>query len=160
MKRIKMLATFAVLATAVTLSYGSPRCSGTLVAGDWGFTINGVIILPAPVGAVPVAAVGRFRQDASGNMQGTEARSLGGAFDNETLKGTVAVHADCTAKYTIEVFDSEGNLNRTSVLDAVFVNGGNKARVIFESITLAGGTSLPSALTVEANKLFPADEEH
>ena len=160
MKLIKILTTFAILATTAALSYGSTRCSGASVAGDWGFTINGAIILPAPVGGVPVAAVGKFKQDAWGNLQGTEDRSLGGAFDHETLKGSVAVHPDCTAKYTIAVFDSAGNLNRTSVIDAVFVNDGNRVRAIFESITLAGGTKLPSAITVEGNKLSPSDEEH
>lgn len=160
MKRIKILTTFAILATAATFSYGSARCSAVSAAGDWGFTITGPIILPAPVGAVPVAAAGKFKQDASGNVQGSEDRSLGGAFDHETLKGTVVVKSDCTAKYTFEVFDSAGNLNRTSVVDAVFVSDGNHARAIFESVTLPDGTPLPSALTVDANKLFPTDEEH
>lgn len=157
MKRVQMLATLVILGVASSLSYGSARCSGASLAGDWGFTITGVVI-PAPAEAVPIAAVGKFKQDALGNMQGTEDRSLGGAFDHETLKGTVEVHADCTAKYTIEVFDSAGNLNRTSVLDAVFVNGGTIARVIFESITLANGTNLPSALTAEGNKLSPTED--
>lgn len=67
------------------------------------------------------------------------------------------INSDCTAKYTVYVYDSSGNLNRTSVLDTVFTNGSSAVRVIFESITLPDGTSLPSVLTFDGNKLSPKD---
>jgi len=78
--------------------------------------------------------------------------SVGGGVAHEALTGTVTTNPDCTAKYTISVYDDSGNLVRTSVLDAVFTNGGRKARVIFESIVLPSGASLPSVLSIEGEK--------
>ena len=126
------------------------HCSNATSAGRWGFTTNGVLLLPT--GPVPVTAVGHFVQDLHGNMEGSQVRSLGGGVAHETFTGTVTTNPDCTAKYTIDVYDDSGNLVRTSVLDAVFTNGGRKARVIFESIVLPSGASLPSVLSIEGEK--------
>ena len=127
------------------------RCSNATSAGRWGFTTNGVLLLPT--GAVPVTAVGHFVQDLHGNMEGSQVRSVGGGVAHETFTGTVTTNPDCTAKYTINVYDDSGNLVRTSVLDAVFTSSGKKARVIFESIVLPNGSSLPSVLSIDGEKL-------
>jgi hypothetical protein len=74
-------------------------------------------------------------------------------FAHETFTGTVTTNSDCTAKYTISVYDDSGNLVRTSVLDAVLTNNGRKAHVVFESLVLPNGANLPSVLTIEGDKL-------
>jgi len=145
-----------LLLTASSSFAGGPPCSAKSVSGDWGFVTTGWVI-PAPGQAVPVAAVARFTQDSAGNLQGGQDRSLGGHVGHETFKGTSDVKADCTAKNTVYVYDSSGNLARTSVLDIVFTDGGNAAYVIFESITLPDGTPLPSVLTIQAQRISPTD---
>jgi hypothetical protein len=125
-------------------------CSNATSAGKWGFTTNGVLLTSA--GAVPVTATGRFTQDFNGNLAGSQVRSLGRGVAHETFTGTITTNPDCTAKYTISVYDDSGNLLRTSVLDAVFTNNGRKAHVVFESIVLPNGTSLPSVLSIDGDK--------
>jgi len=152
----RTLITLTILLLTASWSFaGGPPCSAKSVAGDWGLTTTGVIILPT--GPVPVAAVGRFTADAAGNTRGGQDRSLGGQFAHETFNGHGVINSDCTAKYIVYVYDSSGNLNRTSVLDAVFTNGSSAVHVIFESITLPDGTNLPSVLTFDGNKLSPKD---
>jgi hypothetical protein len=129
----------------------SKQCSNATGAGSWGFTTTGVLLLPT--GAVPVAAAGSFIQDHRGNLAGSQVRSLGGGVAHETLTGTVTTNPDCTATYTISVYDDSGNLARTSILDGVLTNGGRKAHVVFESIVLPNGSSLPSVLTIDGDKL-------
>ena len=126
------------------------HCSNATSAGRWGFTTNGVLILPT--GAVPVTAVGHFVLRPAWKHGREPGESVGGGVAHEALTGTVTTNPDCTAKYTISVYDDSGNLVRTSVLDAVFTNGGRKARVIFESIVLPSGASLPSVLSIEGEK--------
>src|SRR5438034_11280932 len=52
-------------------------CSNATVAGKWGYTCVGTIILPTATGTVtvPVAAVGRFTLDRDGNR--SEERRVG-----------------------------------------------------------------------------------
>ena len=85
-------------------------------AGPYGFTGTGTLFLPT--GAVQIAAVGRINLHADGTLSGSEARSVGGDFANETLAGTWTVNANCTFKLTAKVFVS-GVLVRTSVLVGV-----------------------------------------
>ena len=139
------------LSAASAQSNRAKPCSNATSAGEWGFTTNGVLVLPTS--AVPVTAVGHFIVDLSGNLEGSQVRSVGGGVAHETFTGTVTTNPDCTARYTIRVYDDSGNLVRTSLLDAVFTNGGRKARVVFESITLPDGTSLPSVLSIDGEKL-------
>src|SRR3989442_2721839 len=62
------------------------QCSLAGAAGAYGFTGTGTLLLAT--GAVPIAAVGRLNLRADGTLSGTEARSVGGDFANETLTGT------------------------------------------------------------------------
>jgi len=129
----------------------SKKCSAANAAGQWGFTISGSIPAIGPVGAV-----GIFTQDSSGNITGTETRSLNGDVADETLAGTATVNADCSGTDTFQVFES-GILVRTSVVNVVYDNNRREARALFTSIILPDGTPLPSILTVEAHRLFPKD---
>ena len=114
-------------------------CTSATAAGTFGFTTTGILILPAPTGAVPVGAVGSITFDLNGNAAGSQDRSLGGAFAHETLLANV--------------FDSSGTLVRTSTIDGVLVNNGKQIRGIFETVVLANGVSLGSVLTTEADRI-------
>ena len=123
-------------------------CSTASTAGRFGFTTTGSI--PA-VG--PVAATGIFTQDASGNITGTQTRSLNGSVADETFTGTATVNSDCTGTDTVQVFQ-DGSLVRTTTLHVVYDDNGREARAIFTSLVLQpSGVSLPNIITIEARKL-------
>ena len=103
----------ACLAAGLAPAGGGASCTRADAAGNYGFTLTGMVNLPT--GAVPIAAVGRAELDSNGNVSGTEARSVGGGFADETFTGTYTVNADCTGTTTIQFFES-GQLVRTSVL--------------------------------------------
>jgi len=138
---------FFAAVVASTAHAQLPHCSNASEAGAWAFTTTGLI-----VGIGPVAAVGRFTEDAAGNITGSQTRSLAGAIAQETIAGTVTVNLDCTATATVNVFQS-GTLVRTSTLDAVYDNNGKESRGIFTSIVLPNGASLGGVLTVDFKKV-------
>ncbi len=146
---------FAVIGLFLLLAGPSlhAACTSATAAGTFGFTTTGILILPAPTGPVPVGAVGSITVDLNGNAAGSQDRSLGGAFAHETLTGTLTVNRDCTISLLANVFDSSGNLVRTSTIDGVLVNNGKQIRAIFETVVLANGVSLGSVLTVDANRV-------
>jgi len=153
MKRIVASKTIAILfvaaLTAGTAQAHQGGCSNASVAGKWTFTTNGSI-----PGIGPVAAVGSYVADRSGNLQGSQTRSLNGDVANETFTGTATVNPDCTGTDVIQVFIS-GTLVRTSTLNVVYDDDGPKARAIFTSLVLPDGTSLPTVLTIDATRVFP-----
>ena len=127
-------------------------CTSATAAGSFGFTTTGTLILPT--GPAPVAAVGLVTFDLSGNATGSQDRSVGGAFAHETLTGTLTVNRDCTISLVANVYDSSGNLARTSTIPGVLVvNNGKQIRAIFESVVLPNGVNLPSVLTIEGNRI-------
>jgi hypothetical protein len=130
------------------------HCSNATAAGKWGFTTNGTV-----AGVGPVGAVGRFSQDAAGNLVGIQTRSLNGSIAEETLTGNVTVDPDCTAIATINVFES-GTLVRVTTLDVVYVNNVRDAHAIFTSLVLQpSGTKLPTVVTVDLKRLFTSEED-
>jgi hypothetical protein len=147
MKNVKRFATVGLLLVAVPGLHAA--CTNATQAGTFGFTITGVLILPS--GAVPVGAVGLITFDLNGNASGSQDRSVGGAFAHETLSGSFTINSDCTTSLIAKVFDSGGNLVRTSTIRGV--NNGKIIRAIFESVTLPNGTNLPSVLTIEGNRI-------
>jgi hypothetical protein len=159
MKR-KIARTTFVIISAVTLCMGlvpavraAETCSNAKAAGQWGFTLAGTLIFPAPTGPVPGAAVGRISVDAAGNISGAEARNVGGGFANETITGSWTVNSDCTTTITANIYES-GVLVRTSVLAGVFVEHSNKLRAVQESLTNPDGSTVPVVITLEGNKVF------
>jgi hypothetical protein len=132
-------------------------CSNATVAGKWGYTYVGTIILPTATGTVtvPVAAVGRFTLDRDGNLSGTQTRSNGGVSAQETITAKIIVDAGCTATGNFYVYDS-GQLVRTATLALVFDDDSREARTMFESLTLANGHTLPVVITVESRKISSA----
>jgi len=141
---------FAVLLVGLAPAAQAATCSTATVAGNWGLTLNGVLILPT--GPVPIAAVLRATVDLEGNTTGTEARSVGGGYADETLTGKWIVNPDCTASATINFYEA-GQLVRISVVSAVFDNNSKEVRIVQKSLTLPDGTELPVVVTAEGKKL-------
>jgi hypothetical protein len=135
---------------------GNPGCSLPTVAGNYGFTINGTLILPT--GGVPVAAIGRATFGANGGFSGTETRSLGGGVAEEMLEGTYKVNPDCTGSLTATVSES-GTLVRTSGFALVFDDNAREGRAIQTSLVLPDGTGVPNVITIEARKITPNSGE-
>ena len=126
-------------------------CSNATAGGTYAFTTTGTLILPT--GAAPVAAVGLITFQLNGSTTGSQDRSVGGVFAHETITGTLTVNHDCTSLLVANVYDTSGNLVRTSTISSVFVNNGRLIRGVFESVTLPDGTALPAILTVDANRM-------
>jgi hypothetical protein len=152
MKTTKLLL-LTMLAMFLVPSSVHAACTNHTGAGKWGFSTTGSI--PA-IGAV--AATGVFTQDASGNITGTQTRSLNGDIADETFTGTATVNPDCTGTDTIQVFES-GILVRTTTLHVVYDDNGQEARAVFTSLVLPDGTSLPSIITIEARRLFRRESD-
>jgi hypothetical protein len=148
-----LLTLFALSAASAAHAIDARSCSTASIAGKFGFTTTGSI--PA-IG--PVAATGLFTQDTSGNIAGTQTRSLNGDIADETFTGTAIVNPDCTGTDTIQVFES-GVLVRTTTLHVVYDDDGREARAVFTSLVLPDGTSLPSIITIEARRLFPGKSD-
>jgi hypothetical protein len=147
---------FAILLASVAPLAQANQCTAQNAAGAYGFTLTGVLI--TSTGPVPIAAVGRASVDISGHVTGTEARSVGGGFANETLSGTVTVDPDCTGSMTMNFYET-GQLVRTSVLSIVFVNNQRELQMVQSSLTLPNGVSLPVVITVDAKKIFTDQDD-
>jgi len=141
------LTVLMVAASVPGAAASGPHCSSKTAIGSWGFTSTGSI----PV-IGPVAAVGIFTADGSGNLSGSQTRSLAGAIADETFTGTYTVNSDCTGTDVIQVYES-GVLVRTSTLKVVYDQNGRESRAIFQSVVLPNGTSLPAVLTIEAKRI-------
>jgi hypothetical protein len=155
MKRNIVRLTFAIISFVVLLASlasaaHAANCSTITVAGNWGVTLTGTLILPS--GPVPAAAILRATADLQGNLAGTEARSVGGDYADETFTGTWTVNSDCTGAATISFFDA-GVLVRTSVVTLVFDENSKEVRIVQKSLTLPDGTQLPVVVTAEGHKL-------
>jgi hypothetical protein len=148
-----LITLFALSAASAARASDTRSCSTASIAGKFGFTTTGSI---PSIG--PVAATGLFTQDASGNITGTQTRSLNGDIADETFTGTATVNRDCTGTDTIQVFQS-GVLVRTTTLHVVYDDNGREARAIFTSLVLPDGTSLPSIITIEARRIFPGKSD-
>ncbi|SRR5260370_22741796 len=146
--------TLSTLSSAVLLACLAPAahaatCSTATVAGRWGATLTGTLILPT--GAVPIGAVLRASVEVDGNFAGTEARSLAGGYADETFSGKWTVNPDCTGT-AIASFFEDGQLVRISVLAVVFDENSKQFRMVQKSLTLPDGTQLPVVVTAEGKK--------
>jgi len=153
-RTVAMISLFLI----ATMPAHAQQCSTEGVAGDYGFTIAGTLL--SPTGAVLVAGVGKASLSANGGFSGTEARSVGGGFANETLNGTFTVNSDCTGTLTAQVFDDHGKLVRTSVFSIVFDNDEKEIRAVQESLQLPNGTFVPAVITVEGKKTLSGDQQN
>ncbi len=127
-------------------------CSMARVAGEWGYTETGTLILPS--GAVPFASVGKYTVDPEGNLSGKRNGSEGGKIQEATVKGTATVNSDCTGTIAISLYDPSGNLLNTVVKALVYVDNAREARAIVTSVVLPDGTSVPPVITMNAKKVL------
>jgi hypothetical protein len=148
--------TLSSMLVSLAPSARAARCSSPGVAGNYGFTLSGQVILST--GPVPIAAVGRAILDADGNVSGSESRGVGGGFADETFAGSYTVNVDCTGTATIRFYES-GQLVRTSVLSLIFDNNQREIRMVQKSLQLPNGAFLPVVITVEARRVFFEDED-
>jgi hypothetical protein len=102
---------------------------------------------------VPAASVGRFFQNAEGNVTGTQTRTVAGAPGVEDISGAVSVNADCSATATIPVLVN-GQVVRTALLALVYDNNQKKAWGICRSLTLPDGTNVPVVITIDLARVF------
>lgn len=151
MKKIKLTTLMLLSVGALCLGAHAATCSLASAAGQWGFSYTGVALTPS--GGVPIAAAGRYSQDPSGAMQGTEVRNLAGEPANEVIKGKFTVNANCTTELRATVYEN-GQLVRTSVINGVLVENSSKIRAVFRSVVLPDGTNLPVVITIDGEKMF------
>jgi hypothetical protein len=148
---------FTAVALSAVPSAHAQQCSLAGIAGKWGYTYTGTVVLPTA--SVPVAAVGHFTLDADGNLSGSQTRSNGGVSAQETITAKITVNADCTGSGNFNVYQS-GLLVRSAVLALVLDDGSRELRAIFESLTLATGPALPVVITVNAKKISESQESN
>ncbi|HSL20487.1 MAG TPA: hypothetical protein VK886_03065 [Vicinamibacterales bacterium] len=150
--RTALIAALALIPAATASAQNGPACSPARVAGDWGYTATGTLILPT--GPVPFALVGKMTGEPSGDFSGTQDSSAGGNVATDTLLGTATVNADCTGAVTVNLYDAEGHLLRTATYATVYVDNAKELRGIMTSLTLADGTRVPTVVTLEAKRVF------
>jgi hypothetical protein len=151
LKRIMVTVTLAMGMAILANPAHAQHCSAAKLAGNWGFTLNGVVVLPT--GPVPIAAVGRATLEANGTITGSEARSVGGQYADETSTGTFTVNPDCTGTLTLNFYE-DGQLVRTSILSVVVDDANLEVRMVQKSLTLPDGTVLPVILTGEVKRMI------
>lgn len=150
---ISFLAVF-VLGNITTVQ-AQGQCSLATVAGHYGGTLTGTLILPT--GGVPAAAVFTLNISTAGDISGTEARNVGGGFANETLQGALTVNSNCTGTASFNVFES-GVLVRKTVFSLVFDDNSTELRAVEQSLVLEpSGTPVPAVITADAKKLSSED---
>jgi hypothetical protein len=128
---------------------GIGSCSLANVAGDYGFTYNGVAITSS--GTIPVGAVGNFNSDSSGNFTGSEINNLAGTAAYQTLAGTIRVKPNCAGEMVAQVYQ-QGKLVRTSYIHLQFEDNTNELLAIFEKLVLPDHSTLPVVITIDCKR--------
>jgi hypothetical protein len=128
-------------------------CSQASVAGDYGFTYSGVAIVSS--GPVPVAAVGNFHTDASGNVSGSEINNLAGTAAYQTIVGTITVRQDCTGQLVAKVYQGRV-LARTSYIHLQYEDNANELLGIFQKLVLPDNSLLPVVITIDSKRVSHA----
>ena len=139
--RRSLLAAMAVglalaLATSGTPTVGAdgdgPKaCSNRTLRGDYGFTIDGTIVLPSPIPSLLLRGLALKHFDGHGNLTQVDFVTLNGApsgSDWRPATGTYEVNPDCTGTSEIRFNDGQPTLN----LRFVVVDGGRQIMEIVE----------------------------
>jgi hypothetical protein len=159
MKRNLLIAIFVAVLFA-TLNVGpisaarameGDGCSLASVAGSYGFTYNGVAILPSAT--VPVSSVGIFRTDAAGNFVGSESNNTGGNPAEETIQGNITVKHDCSGTLVAKVYQGT-MLVRTSYIHLQYVNNATEVLGIFKKVVLPDNSILPVVITIDGKAIL------
>lgn len=145
-----LVALAAIWVVVIPVVQASERCSTASVAGGWGLTLTGTLILPT--GGVPAAAIVTWTVDKNGTITtGTESRNVGGGYADETITGYWTVNPDCTGTLYANVYQA-GILVRISVASITFDDDSAQARMVQKSLQLPDGTYVPVVITLEGRK--------
>ena len=127
MKRSTIAKTFAIAAVAVLALSIAPAakaadkgCSSITLAGTFSRRDTGTVLLPAAA-AGPIAVVGTFTFDGTGNVTGATVSSQNGNIGHGTQTGTYTVNPDCTG--TIIVLGASGHSSHYSFVMDESENG-------------------------------------
>ena len=119
-------------------------CTTAKVAGEWGYTETGWVILPS--GSIPYGSVGRLNVDRDGNVSGRRTASAAGQIKTGSIEGKIEVNPDCTGTLTQTLCEDSGGCS-TATKAIVFLNNATEAHMIITS------SGLPVVLTVVAKKV-------
>ena len=139
-KQLVTNATALVLLTLAALGSGyaqsnSPACNNKLIAGNYGFTVQGTKLAGAgPTG--PMVGVAMTRFDGKGGLSQIDTVTIDGEvvadWTHTRATGTYSVNSDCTGTFTINFKDNRP----TVVTNFVVVANGDEIDTVVIS---AGG---------------------
>ena len=155
MKKVIASAAALVALTLAALGSGlaqssSPACNNKLIAGNYGFTIQGNKLSgPGPVGPQVGVAMAHF--DGNGGFTQVDTVTIGGNvvsdFTHTPATGTYTVNSDCTGTFTIDFTDGRPPV----VASFVVVRGGSEIDTV---VTSAGGNQGILATSSVGKKRF------
>jgi hypothetical protein len=123
MKRSTTAKTFTIAAAAVlalsiapSAKAGDKGCSNITLMGTFSRRDTGTVLAPAAA-AGPIAVVGTFTFDGSGNVTGASTSSQNGNIGRATQTGTYTVNADCTGTITVQVTPGGYSSHYSFVID-------------------------------------------
>ena len=145
-------------------------CTAAKIAGTWGYSETGMIVITNPaqsntiIAQVPYASVGKFTIDRFGNVSGARTASQGGTIITATIEGTATVNPDCTGTYSVNFFDPDTHAPLGSgTKSVVYVNKASEARMIVPTPPVSypppsGPYKAGFVLTTDAKKLSPGGD--
>ena len=145
-RRIIACSVLAVLG-GLTQTAQARECNLSSVAGQYGYTSSGSIVLPA---SGPFAAVGHVTLTRTATFTGAQTTSVFGNIFAETVNGTYEVNRDCTGSATVYVYRGT-QLVRTSIINLVWDDNQREFRAIF--------TTTGTGITLNGRKMFSSDDE-
>jgi hypothetical protein len=134
------------------------------LAGEWGYTETGTVLLPTGV-LINGAAVGKYTFDNKGNFTGTQYSSTSMTTNTDAVEdmklGTYTMNSDGTGTLTLDVYDPTGTtLRRHSVWAIVLDDNGNEIRGIMVSMTLLPSGLKPTPImTMTAIRMSPGRDD-
>jgi len=112
--------------------YGPARCSNRTIAGNYAFTVEGLLLLPQGV-TLTVRGVSLAHYDGSGNITQVDHVVDNGVPPQEEWtpgSGTYVVNSDCTGSQTIDI---PGNPASPIKLHFVVGAGGREIRQVVDT---------------------------
>src|ERR1700751_2710098 len=112
----------------------SPACNNWLIAGDYGFTIEGTKVAGnGPVGPQVGVALTRF-DPSSGTLQQIDSVVVNGVqiadFSEAPTKGTYTVYPNCTGTFTLNFTDGRPTVTTWFVI----VDNGNEIDAVVQGV--------------------------
>lgn len=128
----------------------SPACNDKLIAGDYGFTLEGTKLGgPSPVG--PQVGVAMTEFDGKGGLRQVDSVTINGLhvtdFTHTAATGTYTVNQDCTGTFTINFTDGRPPV----VADFVVVADGSEIDTV---VITAGGNPVLATRSIGKRRFF------